>query len=89
MQSRSIGEKLLNNNLVIYLLLSLFFFIVIAMINGLIAMLIPTNYGFHYTHWILGRLTGLWEYDFLVDIGITSLFAALVMILLSRRYIGK
>jgi len=36
-------------------------------------MLFPNIFNFHNTHWILGRLTGLYSLDFIFDISISAL----------------
>lgn len=72
-----------------YLSCSLFFFIIIAVVNGLVVMLMPASYNFHYTHWVFGRLTGLWEYDVLVDMGIAALGAGFILFLSLRRHFGE
>lgn len=74
--------------LLVSLLFSLFFFVILVIANGLIAMLIPTSYNFHHTHWIIGRLTGLWGFDFLFDIGITSLLIGFSVVYLANRHFG-
>ncbi len=56
----------------IYLLLSLPTFLIIVLINSIISMIAPDAPNFHYTHWILGRLTGLWSIDFIVDMLVTA-----------------
>lgn len=76
----------MNTRLYISLLFSLFFFIVIVITNGLISMLVPWNFNFHHTHWIFGKLTGLWGLDFLVDIGITSIALGFIFVLIMNRY---
>ncbi len=48
-------------------------------------ILLPYKANFFYTHWILGRLTGLWEYDFIIDIGIVSLAIGLLATLWVHR----
>ena len=63
----------------IYLLLSLLAFLMIAIVNGIVSMAMPDGHNFHYTHWILGRLTGAWSIDFIVDMLITALCIGLAL----------
>lgn len=62
-----------------YLLLSLLAFIVIVLVNGMLSMMMPEGPNFHYTHWILGRLTGLWSMDFVLDMLVTAFGVGLVL----------
>lgn len=65
----------------IFLLLTSLIFLFLVIVNGIVSMLLPLEYNFHHTHWILGRLTGLYEYDFLVDMLLVSFAAALVILI--------
>ncbi|RMF31068.1 MAG: hypothetical protein D6752_02915 [Candidatus Nitrosothermus koennekii] len=69
-----------------FLTVSLVTFIVLMIGTVVNEVLLPYKANFFYTHWILGRLTGLWEYDFLVDISIVSFaIGALAMLWVHRR----
>ncbi|MEM0364784.1 MAG: hypothetical protein QW450_01405 [Candidatus Nitrosocaldus sp.] len=71
----------------IYLLLSLLAFLIIAIVNGIASMIMPEGPNFHYTHWILGRLTGAWSIDFIVDMLITAFGVGIVLtIVLINHY---
>ncbi|MCS6768407.1 MAG: hypothetical protein RMJ59_04845 [Candidatus Nitrosocaldus sp.] len=63
----------------IYLLLSMLAYAIIVLVNGIMAMLFPSLPNFHYTHWILGRLTGLWSIDFIVDMLLVALGLGLML----------
>ncbi len=54
-----------------FLVISLVTFIVL-LIGTIVNELLSLKSNFFYTHWLLGRLTGLWQYDFLVDISIVA-----------------
>lgn len=68
----------------IYLLFSLLAFILLSIVNGMISMFIPNLPNFHNTHWILGRLTGLYALDYIFDMGISAL---IIGIMLSARWL--
>jgi hypothetical protein len=57
--------------LLAFLIISLVTFIAL-LIGTIINELLSLKSNFFYTHWILGRITGLWQYDFLVDISIVA-----------------
>ena len=63
----------------IYLLFSLLVFVLLTILNGIVSMLFPNTFNFHNTHWILGRLTGLYSLDFVFDIGISAFAIGFVL----------
>jgi hypothetical protein len=63
----------------IYLLFSLLSFVLLIILNGIVSMLFPNIFNFHNTHWILGRLTGLYSLDFIFDISISALAIGFVL----------
>ncbi len=67
-------------------LIVMFITFIILMIGTVLNELIsPYKFNFFYTHWILGRLTGLWEYDFIVDTFMVSTLIALIATLWVHR----
>ena len=68
-----------------FLTISLVTFIAL-LIGTIVNEVLSLKSNFFYTHWILGRLTGLWQYDFLVDISIVSFgIGALAALWVHRR----
>ncbi len=60
-------------------------FIVLMTGTVLNEIISPYKFNFFYTHWLLGRLTGLWEYDFIVDTFIVSSIIAIIAMLWVHR----
>lgn len=71
--------------LTVFLTISLVIFVSLMIGTILNEVLTDSKLNFFYTHWILGRLTGLWEYDFIVDTSIVSFSIGLLAALWVHR----
>lgn len=55
-----------------FLLISLISYILLMIGTIINEIVSPYKLNFFYTHWIVGRLTGLWELDVFVDTAIVA-----------------
>ncbi|MEM4275083.1 MAG: hypothetical protein QXK74_02200 [Candidatus Nitrosocaldaceae archaeon] len=71
--------------LVAFILVTFLSFIILMIGTVLNELISPYKINFFYTHWIVGRLTGLWDYDFIVDTALVSLCIGLLAVLWVHR----
>ena len=62
-------------------LVSLLSYVILMTGTVINEVLMPFKANFFYTHWILGRLTGLWELDVFVDTMLVSIAIGLLAVL--------